>query len=94
VAGEHAPAVLTRLGATIANEACFALWERVASAEDINTAMRLGYNWPLGPLEWGERLGWSRALGVLEELRETHGEAYRAAQALRTAASEGSPVAG
>ena len=87
LAGENAPPVLTRLGATIANEACFALGERVASAEDINTAMRLGYNWPVGPLEWGERLGWSRALGVLDELRELQGEAYRAAPALRDFAS-------
>jgi 3-hydroxybutyryl-CoA dehydrogenase len=87
VAGPNAPTVLTRLGATIANEACFALGERVASAEDINTAMRLGYNWPLGSLEWGERLGWSRALGVLEELRELGGEAYRAAPTLRDFAS-------
>jgi 3-hydroxybutyryl-CoA dehydrogenase len=87
VAGENAPTVLTRLGATIANEACFALGERVASADDINTAMRLGYNWPIGPLEWGERLGWSRARGVLEELRELRGEAYRPAPALREFAS-------
>ena len=87
VAGENAPIVLTRLGATIANEACFALGERVASAEDINTAMRLGYNWPIGPLEWGERLGWSRSLGVLEELRDLRGEAYRPAPALRDFAS-------
>jgi 3-hydroxybutyryl-CoA dehydrogenase len=87
VAGENAPVVLTRLGATIANEACFALGESVASPEDINTAMRLGYNWPIGPLEWGERLGWSRALGVLEELRELRGEAYRPAPALRELAS-------
>jgi 3-hydroxybutyryl-CoA dehydrogenase len=83
VAGPNAPAVLTRLGSTIANEACFALGERVASAEDINTAMRLGYNWPIGSLEWGERLGWSRARGVLEELRELQGEAYRPAPLLR-----------
>src|SRR4051794_24092968 len=87
IAGENAPAVLTRLGSTIANEACFALGENVASAEDINTAMRLGYNWPIGPLEWGERLGWSRALGMLEELRELRGEAYRPAPALRDFAS-------
>jgi 3-hydroxybutyryl-CoA dehydrogenase len=83
VAGPSAPAVLTRLGSTIANEACFALGEQVASEEDINTAMRLGYNWPIGSLEWGERLGWSRALGVLEELRELQGEAYRPARLLR-----------
>jgi 3-hydroxybutyryl-CoA dehydrogenase len=87
VAGENAPSVLTRLGATIANEACFALGERVASRDDINTAMRLGYNWPIGPIEWGERLGWSRSLGVLEELRELRGEAYRPAPALREFAS-------
>jgi len=83
VAGPNGPAVLTRLGATIANEACFALGERVASAGDIDTAMRLGYNWPLGPLEWGERLGWSLTLGVLEQLRELQGEAYRPAPLLR-----------
>ena len=83
VAGPNAPGVLTRLGSTIANEACFALGEQVASEEDINTAMRLGYNWPIGSLEWGERLGWSRALGVLEELRELQGEAYRPARLLR-----------
>jgi 3-hydroxybutyryl-CoA dehydrogenase len=93
VAGPNAPAVLTRLGATIANEACFALGERVASADDINTAMRLGYNWPIGPLEWGERLGWSRALGVLEELRERLGEAYRPAPLLRDLAG-GQPLPG
>jgi 3-hydroxybutyryl-CoA dehydrogenase len=87
VAGPNAPRVLTRLGSTIANEACFALGERVASEQDINTAMRLGYNWPVGPLEWGERLGWSRALGVLEDLRELRGEAYRPAPLLRDFAS-------
>jgi 3-hydroxybutyryl-CoA dehydrogenase len=83
LAGPNAPGVLTRLGSTIANEACFALGERVASEEDINTAMRLGYNWPIGSLEWGERLGWSRALGVLEELLDLQGEAYRPAGLLR-----------
>ena len=45
--------------------------------------MRLGFNWPLGPLAWGERMGWSRALGILDELRELHGDGYRAAALLR-----------
>jgi 3-hydroxybutyryl-CoA dehydrogenase len=83
IAGPLGPPILGRLGAQIANEACFALGERVASADDINTAMRLGFNWPLGPLEWGERLGWARAVGTLEELRETHGEPYRPSPVLR-----------
>jgi 3-hydroxybutyryl-CoA dehydrogenase len=93
VAGPNAALVLTRLGATIANEACFALGERVATADDINIAMRLGYNWPIGPLEWGEQLGWSRALGVLEELRERLGEAYRPAPLIRDLAG-GEPLPG
>jgi len=83
VAGPLAPAIMDRLGATVANEAAFALADRVASAEDIDTAMRLGFNWPIGPLEWGERLGHARAAGILDELRELHGEAYRAAPSLR-----------
>jgi 3-hydroxyacyl-CoA dehydrogenase len=94
VAGPRAPVVLTRLAATIANEACFALGEHVASANDIDTAMKLGYNWPVGPLAWGDGLGWSRALGVLEDLRLVHGEAYRPAPVLRTAAAEGTLPAG
>jgi 3-hydroxybutyryl-CoA dehydrogenase len=83
VAGRLGPPILGRLGAQIANEACFALGERVASAEDIDTAMRLGFNWPVGPLEWGQRLGFSRAVGTLEELRETHGDAYLPSPVLR-----------
>jgi 3-hydroxybutyryl-CoA dehydrogenase len=87
IAGPLGPPILGRLGAQIANEACFALGEKVASAQDIDAAMRLGFNWPLGPLEWGERLGWARALGSLEELRQSHGEAYRPAPLLRRLAA-------
>jgi 3-hydroxybutyryl-CoA dehydrogenase len=89
VAGELAPPIMTRIGAQTANEACFALGDRVASPADIDMAMTLGFNWPVGPLDWGDRLGWSRALGTLEELREAHGEAYRPAPLLREAASSG-----
>ncbi|MDP9187717.1 MAG: 3-hydroxyacyl-CoA dehydrogenase NAD-binding domain-containing protein [Actinomycetota bacterium] len=89
VAGPLGPVVLVRIAAQIANEGCFALAEDVASAADIDTAMRLGFNWPLGPLEWGERLGWPRALETLDELRELHGEAYRPAPLLREKAAAG-----
>jgi len=94
ITGPLGPPVLGRLGAQIANEACFALGEGVASAHDIDTAMRLGFNWPLGPLEWGERLGWARAVGTLEELRETHGEAYLPSPLLRRLAFGGTEVLG
>ncbi len=81
-------AIMPRLSACIANEGCFALGDRVASEKDVNTAMRLGFRWPKGPLEWGEDLGWARALGLLEELRELHGEAYRPAPLLRERATQ------
>jgi 3-hydroxybutyryl-CoA dehydrogenase len=94
IAGPLGPEVLGRVAAGITNEACFALGEGVASADDINTAMQLGFNWPLGPLEWGNRFGWARGLGRLEELRELHGDAYRAAPLLREAATTGSAPTG
>jgi 3-hydroxybutyryl-CoA dehydrogenase len=71
-----APAILPRLFAQIANEAAFALEEEVGSPADMDTAMRLGFNWPLGPLELTELLGAGRAVALLEELRAEHGEAY------------------
>jgi 3-hydroxybutyryl-CoA dehydrogenase len=83
IAGPLAPAIMDRLGATAVNEAAFALADEVATAEDIDTAMMLGFNWPIGPISWGERLGHTRVVGILDELRELHGEAYRAAPSLR-----------
>ena len=55
--GPAAAEILPRLLAQIANEATFALEEGVGSPEDMNTAMRLGFNWPLGPIELTERFG-------------------------------------
>jgi 3-hydroxybutyryl-CoA dehydrogenase len=76
------PEVLTRLLAQIANEAAFALEEEVGSPADMDTAMRLGFNWPRGPLEFTKLIGPGRAAALLEELRAEHGDAYRPAPAL------------
>jgi len=78
-----APEIVPRLLAQIANEAAFALEEDVGSPEDMNTAMRLGFNWPLGPLELTELIGAGRAVELLERLRTTGGDAYRPAPGLR-----------
>jgi 3-hydroxybutyryl-CoA dehydrogenase len=84
-----APEILRRLIAQIANEAGFALEEEVSSATDANLAMRLGFNWPLGPLEFTGLIGAKRAVDLLEALRERHGDAYLPAPRLtETAASE------
>ncbi len=76
--------VFPRILCMIINEAAFALMEGVASAEDIDTAMRLGMHYPLGPLEWADRIGLDQVLGVLEGLQAEYGEdRYRPAPLLR-----------
>jgi 3-hydroxybutyryl-CoA dehydrogenase len=79
--------ILPRLVAQIANEAAFALEEEVGSPADMDTAMRLGFNWPLGPLEMTRLIGPARAVALLEDLREEHGDAYRPAPRLVAEAS-------
>jgi 3-hydroxybutyryl-CoA dehydrogenase len=74
--GPAAHDILPRLIAQIANEAAFALEEEVGSPADMDTAMRLGFNWPRGPLELTDLIGAGRAVAMLEELRGEHGEAY------------------
>ncbi len=70
------PEILPRLLAQIVNEAAFALEEEVGSPDDMDTAMRLGFNWPLGPFEFADRIGAEPALALLEDLRREHGDAY------------------
>jgi 3-hydroxybutyryl-CoA dehydrogenase len=77
-----APTVLPRLLTQIANEAAFALEEKVGSPADMDTAMRLGFNWPRGPLELTEMIGAERAAHLLQELQRSHGDAYRPAPRL------------
>jgi 3-hydroxybutyryl-CoA dehydrogenase len=81
--GPEAVEVVPRLFAQIANEAAYALEEGVGSPEDMNTAMRLGFNWPLGPIEITEMIGAERAASLLDELRAEHGDAYAVAPGLR-----------
>jgi len=77
-----AEAILPRLIAQIANEAAFALEEEVGSPADMDTAMRLGFNWPRGPLEMTDLIGPERAAGLLNELRTQRGDAYHPAPRL------------
>ncbi len=78
--------ILPRLVAQIANEAAFAQEEEVGSPADMNTAMRLGFNWPLGPIEFSALIGAGPAVALLEDLRERRGEAYAPAPSLSAAA--------
>jgi 3-hydroxybutyryl-CoA dehydrogenase len=60
--------VFARILATVLNEAALALDEGVASSEDIDTAMRLGTNYPRGPLEWAGAIGRAHCGKMLEAL--------------------------
>jgi 3-hydroxybutyryl-CoA dehydrogenase len=74
----------------VVNEAAFTLQAGIGSSEDVDTAMRLGFNYPRGPLEWGQRIGLGRVLGVLDGLwDERREERYRAAPLLRRAVAGG-----
>ena len=48
---------LPRMLCRIINEAAFAITEDIASPQDIDTALKLGVNFPFGPIEWAEKIG-------------------------------------
>lgn len=74
----------SRINAVVGNEAFFMLAEGVASAEDIDTAVKLGLNHPMGPLEMADMVGLDVRLAVLNELRRSLGDKYRPAPLMET----------
>jgi 3-hydroxybutyryl-CoA dehydrogenase len=81
---DDAGLVLGRVLCLIINEAASTLMEGVASARDIDTAMKLGGNYPRGPLEWADLLGIDFVYAVLWGLRLEQGEdRYRPCPLLR-----------
>lgn len=67
----------SRMSAMAGNEAMWMLQEGAATAEDIDTALRLGFNHPMGPLELGDLTGWDTRLSVLHYLHATLGDKFR-----------------
>jgi 3-hydroxybutyryl-CoA dehydrogenase len=73
-----------RILSLIINEAARSLEEGVAKADEIDIAMRLGVNYPMGPLRWGDQIGLDEVLAVLEGLeRETGDDRYRPAPLIK-----------
>jgi 3-hydroxybutyryl-CoA dehydrogenase len=73
-----------RILSLIINEAARSLEEGVATAEEIDVAMRLGVNYPHGPLRWADQIGLDEVLAVLEGLQhETGDDRYRPAPLLK-----------
>jgi len=64
--------ISARILAAIINEAFFTWEAGVSTKEEIDTAMRLGTNYPLGPFEWSERIGLGQIAGLLGALSRTN----------------------
>jgi 3-hydroxybutyryl-CoA dehydrogenase len=80
----------SRLGVALGLEAIRMLEEGVASAEDIDRAMELGYRHPMGPLRLTDLVGLDVRLGIAEYLHETLGqESFRPPALLRRMVNEG-----
>lgn len=62
--------IAARVIAMIVNEAYFALGDDVSTKEDIDTAMKLGTNYPFGPFEWSEKIGLQNIINLLTLLSE------------------------
>ena len=81
--------ITTRVNALIGNEAFAMLEAGIASAEDIDKALKLGLNHPMGPFELVDLVGLDVRLNILEYLHQTLGEKYRPNRLLKKYVQEG-----
>ncbi len=85
--------VLARIIAQLISVAADAATERVANPDDIDTAMRLGTNYPAGPFEWAERMTTEGVISVLGWLHDWYEEdRYRTAAGLKRSRHEELPL--
>ena len=74
--------ITSRINAMIGNEAFYMLQEGIASAQDIDKALKLGLNHPMGPFELVDLVGLDTRLHILEYMHKSLGEKYRPAPLL------------
>lgn len=79
----------SRLGVAVGLEAIRMLEDGVATAEDIDTAMRLGYRWPMGPLRLTDLVGLDVRLSIAGYLAERLGPRFEPPELLRSLVAEG-----
>ncbi|MFV3077050.1 3-hydroxyacyl-CoA dehydrogenase [Niveispirillum fermenti] len=85
--------VAQRVLAMIVNTGCDIAQRSIAAPADIDAAVRLGLGYPLGPLEWGDRVGAARVLSILQGLLAVTGDPrYRPSPWLRRRALLGLPL--
>jgi len=81
--------VTSRINAMIGNEAFYMLQEGVASARDIDKALKLGLNHPMGPFELVDLVGLDTRLSILQYLHRTLGEKFRPSPLLEQHVKDG-----
>lgn len=86
---EYPGFVTTRVILPMLNEAMHVLMEGISTAEGIDTAMKLGYNFQMGPLEMADTMGLDEVLTWMETLYKELGEKYRPCPLLRKLVREG-----
>jgi len=79
--------ISARILAMIINEAWYTYGEHISSKEEIDTAMRLGTNYPMGPFEWGDLIGLKKIHSLLKTLQKTDSR-YTIAPALERTVKE------
>ncbi|MCD5323473.1 MULTISPECIES: 3-hydroxyacyl-CoA dehydrogenase [Pontibacillus] len=89
VVNEFPGFVTSRISALVGNEAFYMLQEGVGSPEEIDKAIKLGLNYPMGPFELGDLVGLDARLNNLKYLHEKLGEKYRPAPLLEQYVSAG-----
>lgn len=76
--------IVERILCLIINEALDAVWQGIASPENVDLAMTKGVNYPKGPIQWGREMGWDQVLGTLKRCHKHYGDdRYRACPLLR-----------
>src|SRR5947209_15800860 len=81
--------ITSRINAMIGNEAFYMIQEGIASAEDIDKALKLGLNHPMGPFEMVDLVGLDTRLAVLQTLHRHLGEKYKPSSLLVRYVGEG-----
>src|SRR5438128_7530966 len=81
--------ITSRINAMIGNEAFYMLQEGIATAEDIDKALKLGLNHPMGPFELVDLVGLDVRLSILEYLHSMLGEKYRPSPLIKKLVAEG-----
>jgi 3-hydroxybutyryl-CoA dehydrogenase len=85
--------IAARVIAMVINEAFFAYGDGVSTKKSIDTAMKLGTNYPFGPFEWADKIGLGQVVALLNELSKSNNKYQPAPKLLEALISQNNPNA-